>query len=204
MNLKTFNLNFVEITEKKETRYVEVSSLNYFISKLRTLNYDDIKNQAPKIKGIYFWFNGQDLQYIGIAKNKDGLYKRIVLQHLSEKYLEYRDTAHSSKDSYQLENSINRISKDGMILRKGIDKSTFRKKIGRKFNLKPGKDTVRYIKSNGLFKIIPLKDISDEKLELLETIMISFFQPVFNDSKKDIMVREKVAIPYHMEITHFC
>ncbi|MEM3564673.1 MAG: hypothetical protein QXR19_15690 [Candidatus Jordarchaeaceae archaeon] len=52
---------------------------------------EDARNIIPKKKGIYAWFDKRSNEviyiYIGRAVGKEGLYQRIVKQHLNEKYL---------------------------------------------------------------------------------------------------------------------
>ena len=150
-------------------------------------------DNVPKERGIYLWFRGSNIEYIGVANNKNGLYGRVVRQHLNEEYLEFRPTNQSSKDTYQLAHAIEKVN--GKEIKYGIDKSTFRKKIGRKFELRPSKATVDYIKKNGSFKYVPVENISKEILELIETILIGYFKPELNDSKKNINVKEVDSIP---------
>ncbi len=186
-----FSCKYLKVSQKdKSDFFVNTDFLNKILIKSKTINYQDLKNSVPKEKGIYFWTKRKKLDYIGIALNKNGLYGRIVLQHLNKKYLEYRETKHTLKDKFQLSHSINRKSKDGLIIKKGIDKSTFRKKIGRRYNLKPGSETVSYIKNKGTIKIYELKNIKEENINLIESILISFFKPNFNDSKKNLILEE--------------
>ena len=133
-------------------------------------------------KGIYFWFNKGDdtLVYIGIALGVGGLRKRIVGQHLNPKYLEFRPDKQSEKDKYQLEHPIRRLSKNGGVARCGIDKSAFRKAIGRKLKLKPGVDTVNYILENLYLKVFESEDINFVKA--LEVELINKYEPLFNTS----------------------
>ena len=194
--MRQFDSIYLEIIQNaKETIYLETEPLVKLLSRLQVLDYQNINKDVLRIKGVYFWFKKNDLQYIGIAGNRNGLYGRVVLQHLNEKYLEFRDKKQSSKDFYQLENSINRKRKGGVEVRKGIDKSTFRKKIGRKYNLKPGVETVNYIKEKGTFKLLTLEKINAYDLNMIETILIAFFKPVFNDSKKNVVAKGVDVIP---------
>ena len=158
--MKKFASKYLEISGKKRaTIYIETSLINNLLSKLVTLDYSKLDN-VPKERGIYFWFRGLNIEYIGVANNKNGLYGRVVRQHLNEEYLEFRPTNQSSKDTYQLAHAIEKV--DSKEIKYGIDKSTFRKKIGRKFELRPSKATVDYIKKNGSFKYVPVENISKE------------------------------------------
>tara|TARA_S200000501_G_C20540883_1_gene619994 strand:+ start:62 stop:640 length:579 start_codon:yes stop_codon:yes gene_type:complete len=186
--MEKFSSKYLEISGKKrETIYVETSLINNLLSNLVSLDYSNL-NTVPKNRGIYIWFRGLTIEYIGVANNKNGLYGRVVRQHLNEEYLEFRPTSQSSKDTYQLTHAIEKVV--GNEIKYGIDKSTFRKKIGRKFELRPSKETVDYIKQNGSIKYVPVEDISKEKLDLIETLLIGFFKPELNDSKKNINVKE--------------
>ena len=186
--MEKFSSKYLEISGKKrETIYVETSLINNLLSNLVSLDYLNL-NTVPKNRGIYIWFRGLTIEYIGVANNKNGLYGRVVRQHLNEEYLEFRPTSQSSKDTYQLTHAIEKVV--GNEIKYGIDKSTFRKKIGRKFELRPSKETVDYIKQNGSIKYVPVEDISKEKLDLIETLLIGFFKPELNDSKKNINVKE--------------
>ena len=117
------------------------------LSLLPTLEPTQATTALSNKKGIYFWFSKETdrLVYIGIALGVGGLKRRIVSQHLNPAYLEYRPEKHTTKDKFQSEHSINRKSKDGKTTQCGIDKSAFRKSIGRKLELKPGIDTVQYL-----------------------------------------------------------
>jgi len=137
-----------------------------------------------KSRGIYFWFDKENdqLVYIGIAVGMGGLKKRIVSQHLNPKYLEYRTEKHTSKDKFQLEYAIESLSKKGGNIRKGIDKSAFRKSIGRKLLLKAGNETVNYILDNLYLKINKSEDIDD--IKAIEKELIGIYQPKFNTTYK--------------------
>ncbi|MBI4826371.1 MAG: hypothetical protein HY807_08120 [Nitrospirae bacterium] len=133
-------------------------------------------------RGIYFWFSKDtdNLIYIGIALGAGGLKKRIVSQHLNPAYLEFRPEKHTEKDRFQLEHAIHRISKDEKNVRYGIDKSAFRKSIGRKLKLKPGIETVTYIMKNLYLKVFESENISI--VRALEIDLIKKYEPVFNTS----------------------
>jgi hypothetical protein len=159
---------------------------------MNEMNFSRLKSYDPalsdmiisKNKGIYFWFRKSDhsLVYIGIALGVGGLNKRIVLQHLNPKYIEYRTQKHTTKDEFQLKNAVFRKSKNDNKIRKGIDKSAFRKTIGRTLKIKPGEETVKYIINNLYFKFIELND--SEEIRLLEKQLIQKFKPLYNTSYK--------------------
>jgi hypothetical protein len=133
-------------------------------------------------RGIYFWFtNDTDtLVYIGVALGSGGLKKRILSQHLNSSYLEFRPQKQSEKDKFQLQHAVRRMSKDGKTQRYGIDKSAFRKSIGRKKNLKPGEETVQYIMHNLYLKVFESEDIS--AIKDMEISLIKKHEPLFNTS----------------------
>lgn len=135
-------------------------------------------------KGIYFWFtkDANRLVYVGIALGAGGLRKRIVSQHLNPAYLEFRPEKHTDKDWFQSENAINRKSRDGKTIRCGIDKSAFRKSIGRKLKLKPGMYTVQYITENLYLKVFESNDLNSVKACEIE--LIKKYNPEFNTSHK--------------------
>ena len=135
-------------------------------------------------RGIYFWFDreSKDLVYIGIAVGKLGLKGRIINQHLNPNYLEYRDSKQSSKDQFQLSHAKCRISKESGEKQKGIDKSSFRKSIGRNMQIAPGESTVHFIKEHLLVSIYYCEDINAVKN--LEKELINIHQPKFNTSHK--------------------
>ena len=55
-------------------------------------------------------------------------------------------------------------------------------------------------KLNGSFRYVPVENISKEILELIETILIGFFKPELNDSKKNINVKEVDSMPTKTEV----
>jgi hypothetical protein len=135
-------------------------------------------------KGIYFWFdkNTDALVYIGIALGTGGLKRRIISQHLNPAYLEFRHEKHTKKDQFQLENAIQRVRKGGNTSQKGIDKSAFRKSIGRKLKLKPGLETASYILENLYLKIFESEITND--VRSLEIELIKKHEPIFNTAHK--------------------
>lgn len=152
------------------------------LSKFKTINLQNFKNEISTNKGVYIWINKQDeIVYVGIACGKKGLYHRICNQHLNPNYLEFRDSKHNSKDEYQLSHAIIKLRSKN-ILKKGIDKSSFRKSIGRKLRLRPGEDTCNYIFTNLQLKLLELNNI--EAIKKLEIELISKFNPIFNTSYK--------------------
>jgi len=135
-------------------------------------------------KGIYFWFYRGKCEpcYIGIAIGTGGLKRRVVSQHLNPKYLEFRASKHTEKDAYQMANSVERGSKDNNLLRSGIDKSAFRKSIGRKKSINPGSPTVEYIFNNFFLKVFESEDV--DMIKKLEVDLIKKYEPEFNSSHR--------------------
>ena len=155
------------------------------LNKIPIIFPTEAKEKVPSKKGIYFWFNHKTnkLVYIGIGTGIGGLKKRIVLQHLNPKYLEFRSKVHNKvKDEFQLNCAVTRISKKNKTIEKGIDKSAFRKSIGRTLKLRPGEDTVKYIFENLYFKIYLSNNI--DYLKEIEKKLIKIYQPKFNTTHK--------------------
>ena len=150
------------------------------VSKLKKVDPSDsnIKMMIPKEKGIYFWFESgtEKLMYIGKASGKEGLYNRIISQHLRPTYIEYRGNkgGNQIKDAYQIKYAIIR-ERDGA---KGIDQSSFRRSIGSTFNIKPGIHTVNYIKDNFYLKFIIIKNV--DEIKTIEKEMIITLKPLLN------------------------
>lgn len=152
------------------------------LEKFTKINLTNAKVEVPTDKGIYLWTtNDEVVVYIGIALGKNGLRHRICNQHLNPEYLEFRETKHNSKDSFQLEHAIVKIRSNNQV-RKGIDKSSFRKSIGRKLSIKPGTSTCDYILKNLKLKILTHDDSAF--IKELEKNLIVLFQPIFNTSHK--------------------
>jgi hypothetical protein len=152
------------------------------IQEFKLINLKNAKHEIPKSKGIYIWLNNLDkIVYVGIACGKNGLFHRICNQHLNPNYLEYRNSKHNIKDEFQLQYAINKIGSNNTV-KKGIDKSSFRKSIGRKLRLKPGEETCDYIFNNLKLKVLESTNI--EIIKKLEIDLITEFNPVFNTTYK--------------------
>ena len=159
--------------------------MEIIIDELPIIYPENAKGCVKPTKGIYFWFDksNDELVYIGIGTGDGGLKKRIVTQHLNPKYIEFRPKVHNEvKDSFQLSCAITRISKKDGSIERGIDKSAFRKTIGRTLRLRPGEATVNYIKENLYFKMFECEDV--EFLKSLEKKFIKDYQPKFNTAYK--------------------
>jgi hypothetical protein len=150
---------------------------------LKRINPKDATEKTPKNTGIYFWFieETNELIYIGTGSGVNGLYNRIVRQHLNPKYIEYRSEKHSlEKDKFQLKHPIMKEVKS--VLKAGIDQSAFRKNIGRNYEIKPGDGTVNFIMENLYFKYFEMSDIC--ALKELEKELIEKHQPKLNINHK--------------------
>lgn len=79
--------------------------------------------------------------------------------------------------------AIPRTSKTTGAIKLGIDKSAFRKSIGRMLSLKPGEETVEYIVKNLRLEVFETDDIS--VIKDMEKILVAQFQPIFNTAHKN-------------------
>jgi len=149
-----------------------------FTSETR-INPINAKVLIPKKTGIYFWFDKKldEIVYIGVGAGSRGLYNRIVRQHLNLNYIEYRPKRHAKKDFFQLKFPVKGTVKGEIQF--GIDKSSFRKNIGRKLNLKPGEETLNYILDNLYIKYKEINNI--KKLRKVEKQLIAKYKPMFNE-----------------------
>ena len=152
------------------------------IDKLKKIDPREAHLKIPKNTGIYFWFknNTNEPIYIGTGSGRNGLYNRIVRQHLNPNYIEFRKEKHSAKDFFQLKFPIMKEVKGE--LKDGIDQSAFRKNIGRKYKIKPGNGTVDFILNNLHLKFMEISDIN--KLKELEKKLIKKYNPELNISHK--------------------
>jgi len=152
------------------------------LQKFTNVNLLNARKEVPTTKGIYLWTtHKEEIVYIGIALGKNGLRHRICSQHLNPEYLEFREIKHNSKDTFQLENAIVKIRSNNQV-KKGIDKSSFRKSIGRKLSIKPGLGTCEYIYENLKLKVFAHDDATFVKE--LEKNLIAKLQPIFNSTHK--------------------
>ena len=152
------------------------------LEKFTDVNLMNVKNEVSASKGIYLWTTQNDeIVYIGIALGKNGLRHRICSQHLNPEYLEFRETKHNYKDTFQLEHAIVKTRSNNQV-KKGIDKSSFRKSIGRKLSIEPGIGTCNYIMQNLKLKVFEHEDTIFVKE--LEKNLISTIKPIFNSTHK--------------------
>jgi len=104
----------------------------------KTLNRDDVPSQ----QGLYVWYatDSGEVYYVGKAAGRGGLRRRIGRQHLNPKYLETRPERFRPGDEFQLSCGV---EAGGRVC---VDKSVFRRNLGRLFGLAPGDRTVQYIR----------------------------------------------------------
>lgn len=200
--MKVFDSNYLKLSRPRcPELYFASDYFNEIFDNLKSLDYSNLKQGIPRDKGIYFWFVDEQVNYIGIAKNRNGLYGRVALQHLNEKYLEFRESKQNPElDKFQLSQAVQTLDAEGNA-KMGIDKSTFRKKIGRKFKLKPGSETVSYIKENGTLKFTVINNIEDKSLDLIEATLIAFFQPPLNTAHTGAVVTKLSSVPIGQKVT---
>jgi hypothetical protein len=103
-----------------------------------------MRHDVPSERGLYVWYSIRDgeVLYVGKATGRGGLRRRICGQHLRPGYLESRPERLRPEDRFQLSCGV---LADG---RACVDKSVFRRGLGRRFELAPGEATVRYIREN--------------------------------------------------------
>jgi hypothetical protein len=159
-----------------------VEKLIEIIEEFTLVDLLNVKKEVPTSKGIYLWTtHNEEIVYIGIALGKNGLRHRICSQHLNPEYLEFREAKHNSKDTFQLKHAVVKTRSNNQI-KKGIDKSSFRKSIGRKLSIEPGIGTCKYIYDNLKLKVFVHEDVNFVKE--LEKNLISSIQPIFNSAHK--------------------
>lgn len=136
-----------------------------------TLKPDDV----PRQRGLYAWYSIEsgDLLYVGKATGRRGLRGRICSQHLNPQYVETRPEKFRPADEFQL--SCGEVG--GKVC---VDKSVFRRSIGRRFKLAPGEPTVRYIKEKLAVAWLTADVVGDVPKCELELIQV--LEPVLNVS----------------------
>jgi hypothetical protein len=105
---------------------------------------DLTRDEVPPEPGLYVWYavNDGEVLYVGKATGRGGLRRRICSQHLNPKYLESRPEKLRAADEFQQSCGM-RVG--GNVC---VDKSVFRRSLGRRFRLAPGAGTVQYIRDN--------------------------------------------------------
>jgi hypothetical protein len=156
-----------------------IAKLNNLEEQLtQSLKFDPNKENSqsiPKKYGVYVFFNKNDdsIEYIGRAIGNYGLYQRIIRQHFNPSYLlTDKSKWHSEKDHFQINNNTIINGKQA------IDKSAFRKNISRYNKLRPGVESVNFIKKNYYFRILVLDD-KNEAIKL-ETYLKGKYRPKYN------------------------
>jgi hypothetical protein len=143
---------------------------------VQSLQFDpNQENSIPKKYGVYAFFNKNDdsIEYIGRAIGNHGLYQRIIRQHFNPSYLLTDKTKwHIEKDHFQINNNTIINGKQA------IDKSAFRKNISRYNKLRPGLESVNFIKKNYYFRILVLEN-KNEALKL-ENYLKGKYKPKYN------------------------
>ena len=143
----------------------------------KTYLLEDIKKEElPKDIGIYAWIEKESnsIVYIGTATSKYGLYQRIWNQHLNPNYLETRKHVISEQDIYQIENPIYHNGK------LAIDKSSFRRKLARRYLLLAGHESVEFIKKHFSLSICIYPPDEREKVVHRGKMLINTHQPFYN------------------------
>ncbi len=156
------------------------------MKKLPRIDLENVKLHINTKHGIYFWFDKKSnlIVYIGIALGAKGLKGRIISQHLNPKYLEYRSKKHTQKDFYQILHAVKKYNEKNNEIQKGIDKSAFRKSIGRTLNLKPGDETIAYIYNNLYLRVLESED--NTYIRRMEKVLIKRYRPKFNTTHKQV------------------
>jgi hypothetical protein len=152
--------------------------INGLINKVPFDAADDLRKTIPKEIGAYTWSTKRNskLMYVGIATGRNGLYGRIIKQHLNPSYLLTDQDKWREKDEFQIAHYSFLNGKPA------IDKSAFRKNLGREHNLQPGEETVNYIKSNFCLRFIVVP--SRESARAIEKEIIQLYEPGYNIAGK--------------------
>ena len=151
-------ITLAEHERKREQKIIEI-----MLELRKSPKFDpaqDISNLIPRSFGIYGWFNkhNDSIEYVGKATGKNGLYQRIINQHLNKSYLLTDKTKwHDELDAFQIKNYAISNGKPA------IDKSAFRKNISRLNKLTPGIESVRFIKNNFHLRFIIINDKDEAK-----------------------------------------
>lgn len=109
---------------------------------------------VPKIKGIYLWRERRSgkIVYVGTTLGKEGLWERIVKQHLNPSYKKTRKE----------------------------EKSVLRKAIVEERKISAGKECVEWIKKNLLLSFQPCKKVRKIIGSVAEKILIAEYRPRYN------------------------
>ena len=134
------------------------------------------RDEIPIAPGLYVWssWKGADILYVGKASGLAGLRKRIWSQHLNPKYVETRESRFRPADDFQ--RGCNVLS-GGRVC---VDKSVFRRSLGRKFKLPPGHETVRHIRENLAVAWVTFTREAAPEIPHLERELIRDLRPSLN------------------------
>ena len=123
------------------------SQVKTFLTKRRHKASTLVMTGVPLHRGIYVWSKGNsEVFYIGTATGKYGLKGRLG-DHLRPTHLEARKSKHQPEDSFQLKCGIFVTCSRTGARKPAVDKSVFRRSLGRKLRLAPGVKTVGFIRS---------------------------------------------------------
>jgi hypothetical protein len=127
----------------------------------------------PPYKGIYAWFSGPEVVYIGKATGADGLRGRIG-NHLAPRYLESRPEKLRPADEFQLSCGVLLNGKPA------VDKSVFRRSLGRTLRISPGEGTVAFIRQMLSVGWLTFSPAYEPKIVGLEEALIKAVNPKLN------------------------
>jgi hypothetical protein len=137
-------------------------------------------SNVPAERGIYAWYSqtGEPV-YIGKATGSKGIRYRVMKQHLNPKYLEKRSEKFTQDDAYQCEVSP---TLHGRVC---VDQSAFRKNVARAHRLKPGQESVNYLRDNFELAWVELPDESGARIAELERAIRALLpeRPRYNRAK---------------------
>jgi hypothetical protein len=141
---------------------------------------DLLREDIPRVPGIYVWFASADGRpvYVGSATGGAGLRHRIWAQHLNRRYLEGRSEKISAADEHQLEHAV--LVRG----RRCIDKSVFRRSIGRCHRLPPGQATVDFIRDYLVVAWVGLPDLTRLDILGLEGELVHVLAPEYNVDRR--------------------
>ncbi|MBL7224414.1 MAG: hypothetical protein ISS72_11220 [Candidatus Brocadiae bacterium] len=134
----------------------------------------DLSSTIPRRTGNYAWFTVQEdkMVYVGRAAGEDGLYGRIMTEHLRPSYLLTNQSDWRAKDAFQAANPAISNRKPA------IDKSAFRKNISRVHSLRPGHDSVDFIKRNFRVRFVCVRD--KVTITAVEKDILAKYHPEYN------------------------
>ncbi|WP_308923507.1 hypothetical protein [Janthinobacterium sp. J1-1] len=133
------------------------------------------REMVPTLPGLYVWRSKHDdsIEYIGKASGKNGLRGRVWCQHLNPIYLESRPDKIAQDDAQRGFNILH----NGKLC---IDKSVFRRSIGKAHQLSPGVETVRHIRENCTIAWVTFSSDLLEYIPRWELDLIKDYPPRLN------------------------